>query len=201
TLAIALIRGQRRLLLLLLPLVLLFWLQPARWWTRYTIFIVAAGALSLAYQEERLPRFWARPLRTATLALVLISLAGSLTHGYFTPRMVGRFLALPLAERTFFKLTPWGDELAWVEQLPPGSRIAFTETAFPYLLFGPRLANRVTCLIAPSETDMLAQLRINDNQYFFTTTTSAYYRWAQNNPQILQPFFTYGDYVTFKVLK
>ncbi|WP_170290900.1 glycosyltransferase family 39 protein [Neomoorella glycerini] len=201
TFILALARGHRRLLLLLLPLVLLFWLQPSNWWTRYTIFIVAAGTLSLAYLEERLPGFWARPLRAATLALVIISLAGSLTHGYFTPQVIGRFLALPPEQRTFFQLTPWGDELAWVARVPPGSRIAFTETAFPYLLFGPRLENRVYRVIATSEEDMLRQLRENNSQYFLTTTTSAYYHWAQRNSQIFQPFFSYGDYVAFKVLK
>ncbi len=184
---------------LLLPLILLFWLQPANWWTRYTIFIVAAGALSLAYLEERLPRFWARPLRVATLSLVLISLAGSLTHGYFTPGVIARFLALPPEKRTFFQLTPWGDELAWVDLVPPGSRIAYTETGFPYLLFGPRLENRVYLLRAPSEEEMLRQLRENGSQYFLTRTTSSYYRWAQNNPQLLEPFFRFGDYVTYKV--
>ena len=201
TLTLALVRGHRRLLLLLLPLVLLFWLQPSNWWSRYTIFFVAAGALSLAYLEARLPRFWARPLRAATLVLVLISLAGSLTHSYFTPLVIDRFLALPPEQRTFFQLTPWGDELAWVEQVPPGSRIAFTETAFPYLLFGPRRQNRVYHLIAASEEDMLRQLRANNSDYFFTATTSAYYRWAQQNPGSLHPFFTRGDYVAFQVNK
>jgi hypothetical protein len=201
TLILALVERQRRLLLILLPLTLLFSLQPSSWWTRYTIFIVAAGTLSLAYLEERLPRFWAQPLRAATLALVLISLAGSLTHGYFTPQVIARFLALPPEQRTFFQITPWGDELAWVARVPPGSRIAFTETAFPYLLFGPRLENRVYRVIATSEADMLAQLQAWDSQYFLTTTTSLYYRWAKKNPQVLQPFFTCGDYVTFKVMK
>ncbi|MDN5344290.1 MAG: hypothetical protein PWQ18_401 [Clostridia bacterium] len=199
TLGLALARRQHRPLLILLPLVLLLWLQPSPWWTRYTIFIVGAGALSLAYLEAGLPRFWARSLRVATLALVLISLAGSLTHGYFPPQVVSRFLALPPAERTFFRLAPWGDELAWVEQVPPGSRIAFTETAFPYLLFGPRLENRVYRLIATSEEDMLRQLQDTDSQYFFTRTTSAYYPWARQNPGVFRPIFTYGDYIAYRV--
>ncbi|PRR69509.1 hypothetical protein [Neomoorella humiferrea] len=201
TAVLAAIRRQRPLLLLLVPLILLFWLQPSRWWTRYTIFIVAAGAISLAYLEERLPRFWAKPLRTATLCLVLISMAGSLTHGYFNPQVIARFLALPPEGRTFFQLTPWGDELAWVEKVPAGSRIAFTETAFPYLLFGPRLENRIKLIIAASEGDMLAQLKAWNAEYFFTTTTSLYYRWAQNNPQFLRPFFAYGDYIAYEVIK
>ncbi|WP_258358472.1 hypothetical protein [Moorella sulfitireducens (nom. illeg.)] len=201
TITLALVRREVRLLLLLLPLIFLFWLQPSRWWTRYTVFIVATGALSLAYLEERLPRFWAKPLQAATLSLVLISLAGSLTHGYFTPGVIARFLALPPEQRSFFQLTPWGDELAWVDQVPSGSRIAFTETAFPYLLFGPRLENRLYHVIAVSEADMLARLQTWDAQYFFTTSSSLYYRWAQNNPQYFQPFFACGDYVTYKVLK
>lgn len=184
---------------LLLPLILLFWLQPARWWTRYTIFIVAAGALSLAYLEERLPRFWARPLRAATLSLVLVSLAGSLTHGYFTPQVIARFLSLPPERRTFFQLTPWGDELAWVDRIPPGSRIAYTETGFPYLLFGPHLENKVFRVIARTEEEMLRQLQETASHYFLTRTTSPYYRWAQKNALVLQPFFNYGDYVTYKV--
>ncbi|MGI9861773.1 hypothetical protein SDD30_10380 [Moorella naiadis] len=188
-----------RLVPLLLPLILLFWLQPAPWWTRYTIFIVAAGALSLAYLEEHLPCFWARPLRVATLSLVLVSLAGSLTHGYFTPGVIARFLALPSERRTFFQLTPWGDELAWVDGIPSGSRIAYTETSFPYLLFGPRLQNQVVRIIAPTEKEMLRQLRDNGSRFFLTRTTSSYYRWAQNNPQLLEPFFSFGDYVTYRM--
>jgi len=198
TLITAFRQKRKDVLLLIIPLVVLFWLQPSSWWARYTIFFVAAGALSIAYLEENLPVLGKKILKTAAVGLVLISLTGSMTHGYFSWKEINRFIKLPAEKRTFFQLLPWGEELAWIIEIPAGSRIAFTDTAFPYLLYGPRLENEVYYLTAGSEANLLEQLEQSGSQYFFTSTASAYYRWAINNPQVLKPFRFYGDFAVFR---
>lgn len=202
-LGLAALRRDLRLLWLLLPLALLFVVQPSNWWSRYTLFVVAAGAVSVAYLEQSLPRSHAPLLRIYTLALVLVSLSLSFTQSYYPLSEVRRFLTLPQPQRTFFQLgyhlKPWGREAAWVESIPPGSKIAMTEARFPYLLFGPKLDNQVLVLMAGSDEEMLKCLRDSGAQFFFTSEASEYNLWAQKWPQVLIPLYAASDYVAYRV--
>lgn len=203
TIGWAVVRRKPRLLWLLLPLALLFMVQPSNWWSRYTIFIVAAGAVSVAYLESSLPRSHAPVLRAYTLALVVVSLTLSFTHNYYPLTEVRRFLALPPSQRTFFQLDyhrkPWGREMAWVETIPAGSKIAMTEARFPYLLFGPKLDNQVQVLVASSPHEMLRHLRDSGAQFFFTSQASQYHLWAKKWPQVVVRCYAANDFITYAV--
>lgn len=195
--AVACLKRLKKLLALLIPFWVLFLLQPANWWSRYTIFFVAAGAIALPWLEQKLSCWLAQPLRTATLSLVLVSLVGSFTHTYFTPELVGRFLALPPEKRTFAQLRPWGDELAWVDEVPPGSRIGYTQTSFPYLLYGHHLRNKVFRLNTGERSFFYQQLADLDIQYFLTIRGSSVEGWLKDNPLGFKPYFQYGEYIVY----
>ncbi|SMB99512.1 hypothetical protein SAMN00808754_2939 [Thermanaeromonas toyohensis ToBE] len=194
----ALFQRSWRLLSLFIPFWVLFVLHPANWWSRYTIFFVAAGALALPLLEQELPSWLAQPLRVATLSLVLVSLAGSFTHTYFSPQVVSRFLALPPEKRTFAELRPWGDELAWVDEVPPGSRIGYTKTSFPYLLYGHHLRNRVFRITPSSRKTFYQEILNLDLQYIFTTKDSPAAHWLKQGSLGFHPYFRYGDYIVFR---
>jgi hypothetical protein len=124
---------------------LLFIVQPANWWTRYTIFFVALGVVSLAWVSQQLPRWPKAALQAATLALVCFSLYCSTTHGYFSLPRIQRFLQLPPASRSVSQLGFRCGELAWVDQVPPGSHIGYTRSLFVYPCSAPICATRSTC--------------------------------------------------------
>lgn len=185
------------LLTLWIPLEVLFILQPANWWSRYTIFFVAAGAIAVPWLEQNLPSWLAQPLRLAALSLVLVSLVGSFTHKYFTPEVVVRFWSLPPEKRTFAQLRPWGDELAWVDEVPPGSYIGYTRTSFPYLLYGHHLRNRVFRITDEDRDLFYQQLERWRLQYLLITRDSPAEEWLKNNPAGFKLYFQYGDYLVF----
>jgi hypothetical protein len=84
--------AERRLGGLLLVTAACFLLQPLKWWSRYTLWLWAGGALALALLGERLARSERRALLPAFLAVV----AGlSAAEGaYAAVRANGAFLAL-----------------------------------------------------------------------------------------------------------
>ena len=170
---------------MLFPFGLIFLVQPANWWSRYTLFLLVPGALALAYALEHLPRRWLTYLvQAVSLALVLISLYFSTFQSYYSPRMVKYALALPPQERTIGNL--WYPQFRWVDTIPAGSHIALTgyttEEWCVYPLFGAHLDNQVFLVQVHSYTGFLEALQPLQIQYLFTSATSIYARWADGDP-------------------
>lgn len=186
----------------LLPFSLAFLLQPANWWSRYTIFLVAPGVIALAFAVEKLPRRWLRwSLQAACLLLVLISLYFSSVQLYSAPDLVRHIEALPAQERTMGNI--WYPEYRWVDAIPPGSRIGFTGytaeewTVFP--LFGPKLENQVFMIQAHDHTSFMELLEPLQVQYLFTSADSNYARWANGDPSHFRLMASYGKSCVYHI--
>ncbi|GEM_PF-1416605 len=186
----------------LLPFGLIFLVQPANWWSRYTLVLLMPGTLALAYGLERLPRQWLKYAgQVACLALVLVSLYYSTFQSYFSLNMVRYALALPPQDRTIGSL--WYPQFRWVDRIPPGSRIAFTgyttEEWCVYPLFGTQLENQVLFIQAQSRTGFFEALQPLQVQYLFTSANSDYARWADEDPAHFHLIASYGNSRAYSV--
>ncbi|GEO27976.1 hypothetical protein AAC03nite_37610 [Alicyclobacillus acidoterrestris] len=63
---------------LILPLLVIFILQPANWWARYTLFMPALGAWSVVYVLFLIRKVW---IRTTLSTLLLVIVSGSYLAG------------------------------------------------------------------------------------------------------------------------
>lgn len=177
----------------LLPFIVIFLLEPANWWTRYTIFIVVPGAVALAYVMEKTPAWWIRgALHIATLACVMLSLYFASTQWIFASRTIGQAVVMGSSHRTVGAL--FIPDFAWVDQVPQGSTIGFTDIPGndrgPYPFYGSSLRNHVYGIRASSEEAFLQTLQADGVQYLFTTPGSAYAQWADAAPTRFKLIFS-----------
>ena len=142
----------------LVPLGLLFAIQPYKWWTRFTIFLLAPALVAIAVFVDRTG---SRALRIAVQSLAVVCVAVSLyfssthfvgwKHVYSASEVIST-ASKPEAQRTLGRL--FLPELRWVDAIPPHARIAVyqrfsTHTdEFPpfYALWGRHFGHRVYAL-------------------------------------------------------
>jgi len=147
-------RRQRRLLAVVLaPILVVTLLGPYGWWARFTIPLVAVGAIAIAwFWQARGNRVLELSLRVAVVGLAAAGLwiaSWRIDSGLFAstyrPVEVLRVAAKPRAERSFGRV--WTPDLAWLDGLEGSNRIAFG-TAVPFVstLAGPSLQNDVELL-------------------------------------------------------
>jgi hypothetical protein len=152
----ALFRSPQLLWSLFLPVLAAVALQPYRWWSRFTIVLLAVGTVAVVYVLERLPPRLAGATKILCLALVILGLS------YSTPATsVFDAVGKPSSERTSASVSPpW---FAWVDRLGDGSRIAAdtsTEAGpgagaliwYFFPLFGDRFQHRVFPLTGRSDS-------------------------------------------------
>jgi hypothetical protein len=134
-----------------LPLALIFVLQPYRWWSRFTIDLLALGAIAFFWVATSLPR---RSASFAHWLAVLLVVAG-MSYSTPTKSVVSR-LGEPREQRSIGDVVaPW---FKWVDDVPAGARIAVDTTVpwvgappdiwFFYPLFGSRFDKEVVPLSA-----------------------------------------------------
>lgn len=116
-LAYALVRCRRLVWGLYVPIAVLFAIQPYRWWSRFTIVLLAVGGVALVFAIERLPPRLAGLTKLVALGLVVLGLS------YSTPiASVFDALGKPVDQRTTASVSPpW---FAWVDGVDRGRRIA-----------------------------------------------------------------------------
>ena len=141
----------------LLPLAIIFALQPYRWWARFTLYLACVGAIGLVYvvQELRGRRALAQSIATATV--VLAATGAAIASWKVEPG--GR--ADPLTARQVLGLVDdrggrdspgrlFFDEYRWVDDVPPEATIGVERSAEPirflYPFFGHDFGRRVTVL-------------------------------------------------------
>lgn len=151
--ALHLYRSNRAMLLnLLLPVTVMFAVQPYRWWSRFTMILIAVGVIAIVAVVEELPRRWAPPLKAFVLLLAAL--------GAFFPtvKIDGEFWATRILNLT--RVSP--DERTiggfalpgyrWVDQIPADATIGVDTSAdflggqpyiLAYPLFGPRFEHDV----------------------------------------------------------
>jgi hypothetical protein len=165
-----------------IPLAVIFALQPYRWWSRFTLYLLAAGAIALFSVIEWLPRRVAGFIRWAAVVLVVVGMS------YSTPtKSVLSRLGQPRDHRSIGDVVaPW---FKWVDETPPGTRIAVDATVpwvgappeiwFFYPLFGSRFENEVFPL--PTEVSARArqELATQNIGYVVVGARGRYVDWAR----------------------
>ncbi|WP_258110495.1 glycosyltransferase family 39 protein [Alicyclobacillus sp. SP_1] len=204
-------RDRRTFFLFVVPLWIIFWLQTANWWGRYTMFMVAFGAIALAYMLERLRM---RGLRSTgyLLALILVvatyvvggtlSLQQGPLNGYGGTRTISQdfllSLRLPPRERTTGRI--FLPEYAWVDGLRHPTVIGFTTlVAYPYPLFGRHAQNTVLEIMVKNPHAFDQEIVRDHIQYLMTTDHSPQYRAAMENPQLFRVYNRQGKFTVFAV--
>ena len=205
------VRKQRGVFLVfLLPFVALFLLQPASWWTRYVLFIVAPGAVGLACALERLrPKFARVGVQVVAVTLVLISVYVSSTQGSFSiVQFVG---ALNAAEQNT-TLGYWNPAYAWVDTIPSGSHVGWVYAPDHwqiYPLYGAQLENKVFPIdmqyqigfTNPPVTKIrfFAELQSDQIDYLFTEVGTDEAGWADADPSEFHLIDHTGNNRVYKV--
>ncbi|WP_166239352.1 hypothetical protein [Paenibacillus turpanensis] len=183
-----------------LPFLLIFAVQPASWWARYTIFFVAFGAIAAAFLVEKV-RFvllkW--PLQLAISALIVISLAA---HHKVTLNMdkIRLALSLPANERTIGNV--YFPEYKFVDKLPQGTSIAVWYDRFLYPFFGPSFSNQVVMLNGTAEEgkQLAAAMLEGKSDYLFTVQNAFVDKMAAQHPDAFQLVETFEDrYRVYKI--
>lgn len=145
---------------LILPLAAIYAVLPYRWWSRFTIFLAALGAVALVTVLARLRR---GPARAAVIAAVLVLAACGVARAtwWLDPAGLGsrlsmvkvaRVAAQPASERTVGEL--FYPEYRWLSDVPADATILVETEApsirFVYPLFGASLDRRIVQLL-PTE--------------------------------------------------
>jgi hypothetical protein len=175
-------RKQSILVTFFVPLAVIFALQPYRWWSRFTIDLLAAGAIALFLVNQWLPRRIAVFVPWAAVVLVVAGMS------YSTPtKSVLSRLDQPREQRSIGDVVaPW---FRWVDDVPAGSRIAVDVTVpwvgappeiwFFYPLFGSRFENEVFPLPTELNAPRREQLAAQEIAYVVVGARGRYVEWAQ----------------------
>ena len=175
----------------LMPLGVLFAIQPYRWWNRFTIFLLAPGFVAVAAFVDRTS---SRPLRLAVQSLALgcvaVSLWLSSSHlvGWGHVYSVGDIVTTagkPASQRTLGRL--FLPELRWVDDVPRNARIAsylrvnIARDQFPpfYGLYGRHFRHRVFALPAGTRAATLRWLQAHSIGYVYVRRPSPQDTWLR----------------------
>lgn len=174
----------------LVPTGLLFAIQPDHWFSRYTIGLVAAGSIAVAWAMTA-------PWRPASVRLVLgvatlVLAAGGAgiasrlyVPGTSQPLGVSRVLSdLVHGPQTVGAI--FDDDYAWVDRLRRGARIAFDVHSVHEIapLAGRHFQN--TLFVLPYRTDLRAFVASHDIAYVVTLPKSHYDLQARGEPGSFQ---------------
>ncbi|MDX6642909.1 MAG: hypothetical protein QOD76_871 [Solirubrobacteraceae bacterium] len=175
----------------LVPLGLLWAIQPYKWWNRFTIFLLAPALVGVVMFIDR----WAsRPLRIAAQALVVLCVAVSLwlssTHvvGWnhvYSARQFFTVAAKPREQRTLGRL--FIPELRWVDGIPSKARIAeylhvsIAKDEFPpfYGLYGREFKHKVFALPATTKDATIKWLDAKSIGYVYVRRPSQQDDWLR----------------------
>ena len=148
-------RHRRDLLFALVaPFMLVFLIEPANWWARFTIVVIAPGVLALLAIIEHVgsrKRWTARALQLFVLLLAATTVVTATKKNglkSYSPISVARLATRSPTQRTFGNL--FDPEFRWVDTIPHNSTIAVRQADVPldllYPLFGRDLSHRVVIL-------------------------------------------------------
>ncbi len=170
---------------MLLPFAMAFLVQPANWWSRFTIASVVPGAIAFVFILEQAPyRRWYRVLAVFALVLVLISTACCLRHAGL--RTIVRTVPQAPHERTVGNL--YYPEFRWVDTLPDGARIGLhpRQHSFAYPLFGSRFQHYVVVVQEDERDAFLGRLGAEGVEYMLVREGTDYDVWLRHSPDMFR---------------
>jgi hypothetical protein len=173
---------------LLLPVAVMFALQPYRWWSRFTMILVAVGVIAIVALVEAVPPRWSAALKVAVIALVALGV------GFPTLKIDGQFWAnrilavarLPADERTIGRIAYPG--YRWLDRTPPSATIGVDTSAgsvgwqpyiLAYPLFGADFEHRVYPLPMTGESAFRRTLARRRIDYVFVRRRGKLDEWTQ----------------------
>ena len=179
------------LVLVLVPFVG-FAVQPYRWWTRFSIALVAPGAIALAMAIERAPRRALRrglALLSAGLVIVAAGLASKSLHTYtgtplqatdvvrraFHPRLLGG------PEPDFMPASQWLDRVD--RNAPIGVESHPYDEEFYFPVFGLHLSHRLIPIRSGTPKALVDDVRASGATVLVAITGSDIDRWAGTDPR------------------
>lgn len=182
-------RNQMLFWTFLVPLGVLFAIQPYKWWSRFTIFLLAPALVGIALFIDR---SGSRRLRIAVQSVALVFVATSLwlssTHmvgwGHvYGVRKIVTIAGKPTTERTIGRL--FIPELRWVDDVAPKARIAsylkvsLSKDEFPpfYGLYGRRFRHSVFALPNDTRAATMKWLQAHRIGYVYVRRPSSQDRW------------------------
>ena len=179
----------------LVPLGVLFAIQPYRWWTRFTIFLLAPALVAIVVFVDRTRSRGLRiAVQSVALGCVAFSLWFSSTHfvGWGHTYDAGQVISTaqkPVSQRTLGRL--FLPELRWVDSVEPRARIAVyqyfsTHTdEFPpfYALWGRHFKHRVYALPKRSRAATLAWLKDHSIGYVYVRRGTPQDNWLRADPR------------------
>jgi 4-amino-4-deoxy-L-arabinose transferase-like glycosyltransferase len=164
-----------------IPFVTIFVLTPSNWWSRFTVLIVAPGAIALAFLVERIRNhtlvlgLQAMVLVSVVTGCVITSKRHTVPQAFTADEIASRAFDPP-SERTLGKLVL--PEYAWADKVADKSRVGVYAWDLPgyfvYALFGTDFHNEVIGL-APEALTASSLVRTLDKSridYFVTRRES-----------------------------
>jgi hypothetical protein len=181
----------------LLPLALLFLLQPFRWWSRFTIALLAPALVAVVvFVDTGRSRALTLTVQALTLVFAAVAIWLGSSHvarwaGDYTVRDTVRLAARPASQRTLGKL--FLPSFRWVDDAGPRAKIAVAipvvvnrdqcprgicvDLPFFYGLYGGHFRHRVYRLDARTRRGTLTWLRNHEIEYVYVARRSRYARW------------------------
>jgi hypothetical protein len=183
-----------------LPFIIIFFAQPSAWWSRYTLFIIALGAISLAFFVEKLSHysFLHRIVQICCFAFLTVGI-GYFIHDLHPTSVLKTAIKLPSSQRTIANLVY--PEYKIVDQLPADTNIAIWYDRFAYPFFGRHLEHHVYMLDEKTEQKFFMFLHGNNIDYLYTLVGANYDKWAQAHPEKFQMLDSLPNYHLFKLQK
>jgi hypothetical protein len=184
-------------MLLVLPFIVMFLLQPTPWWGRYTLFIVGFACVAFVGLLHSVKQRWIRFVLQLTCFSLL---AVSLWHQH-TPESFAKLREasdLPRLERSLGKL--YYSDYAFLDELPNGSRIALRFGDFAYPFFGDHFQHRVYSLQMKDEASFWRLIDEERIDILFTITLEPYDDWANARPDRMQPILVRERYAAYRVI-
>ena len=179
-------------LIVLAPLAVIFAVEPYRWWSRFTIYLAAVGAIGAVIVLERLAP--GRLRRVLTAAVVVLTLAGTARATWWL-EPAGRAADLDMAQivRVAFQSPQprsvgslFFPEYRWLDGVPRHATIGVETNAisirFLYPLFGSHLDRHVVQFLSATPEHVDERLRGPGQAYLFVEADGRYAHWAARQP-------------------
>jgi hypothetical protein len=183
------LRRRRDLLYwVVVPFTAVFLLQPARWWTRFTIMFLGLGLLALGWAVDQLRgRTSGRVLQGAivvTVAVVLLPAAAPLRFLSRDPSAVAASIGEPRSSLTIGIVV--NRDFRWVDDIPRhstiGTRVKSVPKGWVYALMGQNFTNRVQILDGHDQQAVAEQIKQGHIDYVVTGRHDALERMMRTMP-------------------